>query len=64
MMPLTEGFLAWRAWSSKNPDIAGKLLGRTCLQLSEERGHIYQNHRVISFRKNLLQIGYMMKLVS
>lgn len=33
--PLPEGFLAWRDWSNKNPDMAvGKLLGRACPQLT------------------------------
>ena len=34
--PLPEGFLAWRAWSAKNPDMAvGKLMKRTCPHLSD-----------------------------
>jgi haloalkane dehalogenase len=33
--PLSEGFVAWRAWVAKNPDLsAGKLLGRACPQLT------------------------------
>jgi pimeloyl-ACP methyl ester carboxylesterase len=40
--PLSEGFLAWRAWSNKNPDMAaGKLLGRTCPHLSAEECAAY-----------------------
>ena len=35
-MPLSEGFLDWRAWAGKNPDMAvGKLMSRTCPALSE-----------------------------
>ena len=33
--PLTEGFLAWRAWNNKNPDMdIAKLMARSCPQLS------------------------------
>lgn len=33
--PLSEGFLAWRAWVARNPDLsAGKLLARACPHLS------------------------------
>ena len=33
---LSEGFIAWRAWNNKNPDLAiGKLLGRACPHLSQ-----------------------------
>ncbi len=33
--PLSPGFLDWRAWVAKNPDMAvGKLMSRTCPQLS------------------------------
>ena len=33
--PLTEGFVAWRAWNNKNPDMdVAKLMGRSCPQLS------------------------------
>jgi haloalkane dehalogenase len=33
--PLSQGFLDWRAWVAKNPDMAiGKLMSRTCPQLS------------------------------
>jgi pimeloyl-ACP methyl ester carboxylesterase len=35
--PLTEGFLAWRAYVAKNPDLAcGKLMGRTCPHLTPQ----------------------------
>jgi haloalkane dehalogenase len=40
--PLSEGFIAWRAYVNKNPDIAcGKLLKRTCPQLSEAEAAAY-----------------------
>jgi haloalkane dehalogenase len=40
--PLTEGFLAWRAWSNKNPDMAvGRLIRRSCPQLSEAEAAAY-----------------------
>ncbi len=33
--PLSQGFLDWRAWSNKNPDMAvGKLMSRTCPHLA------------------------------
>jgi haloalkane dehalogenase len=33
--PLTQGFLDWRAWAAKNPDMpVGKLMSRTCPHLS------------------------------
>lgn len=33
--PLPEGFVAWRDWAARNPDLsAGKLLGRACAHLS------------------------------
>jgi pimeloyl-ACP methyl ester carboxylesterase len=33
--PLSDGFVAWRAWVAKNPDLSpGKLLGRSCPHLS------------------------------
>jgi len=33
--PLSEGFLAWRGWVAKTPDLsAGKLLGRACPHLT------------------------------
>ncbi len=35
--PLSQGFLDWRAWSNKNPDMAvGKLMSRTCPQLTAQ----------------------------
>ncbi len=35
--PLSQGFLDWRAWSSKNPDMpVGKLMARTCPHLSAQ----------------------------
>ena len=33
--PLSQGFLDWRAWTQKNPDMAvGKLMSRTCTHLT------------------------------
>lgn len=33
--PLPKGFLAWRAWAARNPDMAvGSLLGRSCPHLT------------------------------
>ncbi len=33
--PLSEGFLAWRAWAAKNPDMdVGRLMSRSCPHLS------------------------------
>jgi len=33
--PLSEGFLAWRAWNNKNPDMdIAKLMSRSCAHLS------------------------------
>jgi len=41
-VPLTEGFLAWRAYSNKNPDMAvGKLLSRACPHLTEAEAAAY-----------------------
>ena len=41
--PLTEGFLAWRAWVAKNPDLdCGKLLARSCPHLSPEEAAAYE----------------------
>jgi pimeloyl-ACP methyl ester carboxylesterase len=35
--PLSQGFLDWRAWSNKNPDMpVGKLMARTCPRLSAQ----------------------------
>lgn len=40
--PLTQGFLDWRAWNNKNPDMAvGKLMQRSCPQLSAEEAAAY-----------------------
>jgi haloalkane dehalogenase len=40
--PLTEGFLAWRAWCNKNPDLdVAKLMGRSCPQLSAAEREAY-----------------------
>jgi pimeloyl-ACP methyl ester carboxylesterase len=41
---LSEGFLAWRAWTGKNPDMAiGKLMKRSCPHLSEEECAAYDS---------------------
>jgi len=43
-VPLSEGFLAWRAWTNKNPDMAvGKLMARTCPHLSSEECSAYDS---------------------
>ena len=40
--PLGEGFIAWRAYVAKNPDLAcGKLLGRSCPHLSAAEAAAY-----------------------
>jgi haloalkane dehalogenase len=40
--PLPEGFVAWRDWANKNPDMAvGKLLGRACPHLTPEESAAY-----------------------
>ncbi len=40
--PLTQGFLDWRAWVAKNPDMdCGKLLKRTCPHLSDAEAAAY-----------------------
>ncbi len=40
--PLSEGFIAWRAYVNKNPDLAcGKLLKRSCPHLSEAEAAAY-----------------------
>jgi pimeloyl-ACP methyl ester carboxylesterase len=40
--PLTEGFVAWRAYVRKNPDLAcGKLLARTCPHLGPAEAAAY-----------------------
>jgi len=39
---LSEGFIAWRSWANKNPDMAiGKLMKRTCPHLSPEECKAY-----------------------
>lgn len=41
-VPLSKGFLDWRAWVGKNPDLfAGRLLGLTCPHLSKEECAAY-----------------------
>ncbi len=41
--PLTEGFLAWRAWVGKNPDLdCGKLLARSCPHLTPSEAAAYE----------------------
>jgi haloalkane dehalogenase len=41
-VPLTEGFVAWRAYVAKNPDLAcGKLLARACPQLTASEAAAY-----------------------
>ena len=41
-VPLAQGFLDWRAFSNKNPDMAvGKLLGRACPHLSPAEASAY-----------------------
>ena len=41
-VPLSEGFIAWRAWCAKNPDMAaGKLMARACSQLSSAEAAAY-----------------------
>jgi pimeloyl-ACP methyl ester carboxylesterase len=41
-LPLGKGFLDWRDWNSKNPDMAvGKLLRRTCPHLTAEEAAAY-----------------------
>jgi pimeloyl-ACP methyl ester carboxylesterase len=40
--PLSAGFLAWRAWCARNPDMAvGKLLARACPALSPAEAAAY-----------------------
>ncbi len=40
--PLSDGFLAWRAWAAKNPDMdIGRLMKRSCPHLSEEEAKSY-----------------------
>src|SRR5258708_30740327 len=41
-VPLSEGFIAWRAYVAKNPDLAcGKLMARACPQLSAAEAAAY-----------------------
>jgi pimeloyl-ACP methyl ester carboxylesterase len=41
-VPLTEGFIAWRAYSSRNPDLAcGRLLARACPHLTPAEAAAY-----------------------
>lgn len=41
--PLSDGFIAWRAYVNKNPDIdCGKLLARACPQLSAAEAAAYE----------------------
>ena len=41
-VPLPQGFLDWRAYNNKNPDMAvGKLLGRACPQLTAAEAAAY-----------------------
>jgi haloalkane dehalogenase len=41
-VPLSEGFIAWRAYVRKNPDLAcGKLLARSCAHLTVEEAAAY-----------------------
>ncbi len=40
--PLGEGFLAWRAWANKNPDMdVAKLMQRSCPHLGEAEARAY-----------------------
>jgi haloalkane dehalogenase len=40
--PLTEGFIAWRAWCAANPDMAvAKLMARACPMLSPAEAEAY-----------------------
>ncbi|MBS4046121.1 MAG: alpha/beta fold hydrolase [Alphaproteobacteria bacterium] len=42
-MPLTQGFLDWRAWNNKNPDMAiAKLMQRSCPHLSDAEAAAYE----------------------
>lgn len=41
-VPLSEGFLAWRAWANKNPDLdIAKLMKRSCPHLSDAEAAAY-----------------------
>jgi pimeloyl-ACP methyl ester carboxylesterase len=40
--PLSDGFIAWRAWVAKNPELSpGKLLGRSCPHLTDAQRAAY-----------------------
>jgi haloalkane dehalogenase len=40
--PLSKGFLDWRSWANKNPDMpVGKLMQRTCPHLSQAEADAY-----------------------
>src|SRR3546814_8481354 len=40
--PLTQGFLDWRAWNNKNPDMQiAKLMQRSCPHLSDAEAAAY-----------------------
>jgi haloalkane dehalogenase len=42
-VPLGEGFLAWRAWNNKNPDMQiAKLMKRSCPHLSDAEAAAYE----------------------
>ncbi|MEK9969864.1 MAG: haloalkane dehalogenase, partial [Ferrovibrio sp.] len=42
-VPLTQGFLDWRAWNNKNPDMAiAKLMQRSCPHLSDAEAAAYE----------------------
>ena len=41
-LPLTKGFIEWRAWNNANPDMpVGKLMSRACPQLSPTEAAAY-----------------------
>src|SRR5258708_39817056 len=41
-VPLSEGFIAWRAYVAKNPDLAcGKLMARACPHLTADEAPAY-----------------------
>jgi haloalkane dehalogenase len=41
--PLTQGFIEWRAWNNKNPDMAiAKLMKRSCPHLSDAEAAAYE----------------------
>lgn len=41
-VPLTEGFIAWRAWNNQHPDMdVAKLMARSCPHLSAEECQAY-----------------------